>query len=92
MEENTMTNNDNSGEIIIYEGVDGAPSIEVRVEGDTVWLSQAQMAELFGKGRSTITEHIQNIFKEGELDEKVVCRDFRLTTERGAIQGNLKKI
>jgi hypothetical protein len=91
MEENAMTKNDNSGEIIIYEGVDGAPSIEVRVEGDTVWLTQAQMAELFGKGRSTITEHIQNIFKEGELDEKVACRDFRLTTEHGAIRGKTQK-
>lgn len=88
---NNIKNNNNSGEIIIYEGADGAPSIDVRVEGETVWLTQAQMAELFGKGRSTITEHIQNIFKEGELDEKVVCRDFRLTTEHGAIQGKTQE-
>jgi hypothetical protein len=83
--------NSNSGEIIIYEGADGAPNIEVRVLGETVWLTQAQMADLFGKGRSTITEHIQNIFKEGELDEKVVCRDFRLTSEHGAIQGKTQE-
>jgi len=45
------------------------------------------MAELFGKGRTTITEHIRNIFKEGELAEKLVCRDFRHTTPHGAIEG-----
>lgn len=46
---------------------------------------------LFGKGRTTITEHIQNVFKEGELDEKVVCRDFRLTTLHGAIEGKTQE-
>lgn len=64
-----MTNNNNSGEIIIYEGADGAPSIEVRVEGETVWLTIDQMAELFGKSRSTINEHILNIYAEKELSE-----------------------
>jgi hypothetical protein len=78
-------------QIIIYEGDDGQSRLDVRFEGETVWLTQAQMAELFGKGRSTITEHIQNIFKEGELDEKVVCRDFRLTSEHGAIEGKIQE-
>jgi hypothetical protein len=78
-------------QIIIYEGDDGQSHIDVRFEGKTVWLTQAQMAELFGKGRSTVTEHIQNIFKEGELDEKVVCRDFRLTAEHGAIEGKTQE-
>ena len=45
------------------------------------------MAKLFGKGRSTITEHIQHIFDEGELDEQVVCRNFRHTTQHGAMIG-----
>jgi len=58
----------------------------VRLDDETVWLTQAQMAELFGKARTTITEHIQNVFKEGELDENVVCRNFRQTTQHGAIQ------
>ena len=49
------------------------------------------MAVLFGKGRSTITKHIQNIFKEGELDEKVVCRNFRHTTQYGAIHGKTQE-
>ena len=55
------------------------------------WLTKAQMAELFGKGRRKITEHIQNVFAEGELDEKVVCRNFRHTTQHGAIQGKLRQ-
>ena len=59
----------------------------MRFEGETVWLSQAQMADLFGKGRSTVTEHIQNVFEEGELEEKLVCRNFRHTTQHGAIPG-----
>jgi hypothetical protein len=58
----------------------------VRLDDETVWLTQAQMAELFGKARTTITEHIQNVFKEGELDENVVCRNFRHTKQHGAIQ------
>lgn len=61
-------------QIIIYDD-----RIDVRFEGETVWLSQDQLAELFNKGRSTIAEHILNIFKEGELDEKSACREFRRT-------------
>ena len=77
-----MTNS----ELLIYQAPDGQVKIDVRLENETVWLTQAHMAELFGKGRSTITEHIQNIFKEGELEESVVCRNFRHTTQHGAIQ------
>ena len=70
-------------EIIIYEGDNGVPRIEVRLENETVWLTQDQMAELFVKARSTIAEHILNAFKEGELDEKSVCREFRRTGSDG---------
>ena len=66
-------------EIIIYQSQDNSVQIDVKFEEETVWLSQEQMATLFGKGRSTIAEHILNVFKEGELEEKVVCRDFRHT-------------
>lgn len=66
-------------QILIYKTEAGQYAVEVLLDGDTVWLTQKQMAELFDKGRSTVTEHIQNIFKEGELDEKSVCRDFRHT-------------
>lgn len=74
-------------EIILYTTDDGLTKISVQLEDETVWLTQEQMANLFGKSRSTITEHISNIFVEGELDEKVVCRNFRLTTQHGAIEG-----
>lgn len=73
--------------MIFYQSDELPERIEVRLEDETVWLSQLQMAELFGRGRSTITEHINNIFKEEELIEEVVCRDFRHTTQHGAIDG-----
>jgi hypothetical protein len=81
----------NTGEIIIYQNTEGNIKIDVRLEEETVWLTQAQIALLFGKGRTTVTEHIANIFKEGELDEKLVCRDFRLTTSHGAIEGKTQE-
>lgn len=56
--------------IIIYQTEDGRTAIETRLENETVWLTQAQMAELFAKDRTVITKHINNIFYEGELDEK----------------------
>ncbi|EPR72562.1 putative DNA-binding protein in cluster with Type I restriction-modification system [Winogradskyella psychrotolerans RS-3] len=74
-------------QIEIYQAQDGSTQINVQFEEETVWLTQAQMAELFKKGRTTITEHINNIFKEGELTEDMVCRDFRHTTQHGAIKG-----
>jgi hypothetical protein len=78
-------------EIIIYQSEDGQTKIQTRLENETVWLTQAQMAELFGKGRSTITEHINNIFREGELNEELVCRNFRRTTQHGAIEGKTQE-
>jgi len=77
---------EHSSEIIIYQTSNNETRIQTRLQDETVWLTQEQMAELFGKGRTTITEHIGNIFKEGELDEKVVCRNFRHTTKHGAIE------
>jgi len=76
-----------NSEILIYQNPEGNIKIDVRLEEETVWLSQAQLAVLFGKSRTTITEHIQNIFKEGELIEDSVCRNFRHTTQHGAISG-----
>jgi hypothetical protein len=69
--------------IIIYQTEDGNTKIETRLEDETVWLTQAQLADLFQKSRVTITEHIGNIFKEGELEESSVCRKFRLTATDG---------
>ena len=67
----------NSGEIILYQNTEGKIEIDVRLEDETVWLTQDQMATLFGKGRSTVTEHIANVFKEGELEQNRTCRNFR---------------
>ena len=74
-------------EIVIYQSEDGNVKVDVLFQDETVWLSQEQMALLFGKGRTTITEHISNIFSEGELQEDMVCRKFRHTTQHGAIEG-----
>ncbi len=72
-----------SSEILIYQNQDGNIKVDVRLQDETVWLTQAQMAKLFGKSRTTITEHIQNVFKEGELSENSVCRNFRHTAADG---------
>lgn len=61
---------ENKGQIMIYQTVDGQTSVNVRLENDTVWLTQAQMVQLFERERTVITKHINNVFKEGELDEK----------------------
>jgi hypothetical protein len=63
-------------DIVIYQSDNGSPKIAVRLENQTVWLTQAQMAELFVTSRPNITMHIKNIFDEGELTEDSVCKDF----------------
>ncbi len=65
--ENTINTN---SKLLIYVTTDGKIKLDVSLENETVWLTQAQMAELFGKSRSTISEHIKNVFDEGELEEK----------------------
>lgn len=77
----------NNSEIIIYQNPEGSIKIDVRLEEETVWLSQAQLCELFQKSKATISEHIKNVFEKGELDEKVVVRKFRTTTQHGAMEG-----
>ncbi len=74
------------GEIILYQP-DETVRLEVRLEDDTVWLTQAQIVALFQKAKSTISFHISNLFKEGELEENVVVRKYRTTTQHGAISG-----
>jgi hypothetical protein len=64
-------------DIVIYE--DGKVELKATVDDDTIWLSQKQMGELFGKSKKTVSEHINNIFKEGELVRKAVVRNFRTT-------------
>ena len=64
-----MVNENDNSEILMYQTEDGQTKIDVRLENETVWLTQAEMAELFQKERSVITKHINNIFKEGELNK-----------------------
>lgn len=82
----------NKSDFILFKTEDERISVDVRFEDETVWLSQEQMAALFGKARTTITEHINNVFKEGELNEEVACRNFRLTTQHGAMEGKTQEI
>jgi hypothetical protein len=70
-------------EIIMYRSEDGTIKIDVRMEEETVWLSQAQMVELFQSSKANISEHIKNIFAEGELNEDSVVRNFRTTAADG---------
>lgn len=80
-----------SNEILIYQNQEGNIKIDVYLQDETIWLTQEQMATLFGKARSTITEHIHNVFKDGELNEEVVCRNYRLTTQHGAMEGRTQE-
>ena len=87
---NTKKNNNKLqpfNNFVIFETGNGKVNIDVYFKDETLWLTQKRIAELFEKGRSTISEHLKKIFEDGELDEKVVCRDFRLTTQHGAIEG-----
>src|SRR5574344_1213907 len=81
---------DNKNEIVIYQSQDGTIKVDVLLTEETVWLTQAQMAMLFGKDKRTISEHIGNIFKENELQENMVVRNFRITTQHGAIEGKIQ--
>lgn len=72
-----------NGDIIIYQTDDGLTKIDVRVENETVWLSQQQMAELFGSSRTNIIEHINNIYAEEELDKESTCQNFRQVRKEG---------
>jgi hypothetical protein len=86
-----MNNKFPDNQIIIYQTEDGRTRVDVHVQDETAWLTQEQIAVLFDKGRSTVAEHIGNIFKEGELDEQVVCREIRRTTRHGAIEGKTQE-
>ena len=69
--------NSEDHDIIIYQNNDGSIKIDVHLQDETVWISQTQMGQLFGKDKRTISEHINNVFKEGELEEQATVRKFR---------------
>lgn len=73
----------NQGEIIIYETDDGLTKIDVKMVDETVWLTQAQLVELYRTSKSNVSEHIKNIFADGELDKNQVVRNFRTTASDG---------
>src|SRR5665647_698200 len=73
----------NQSNILIYQTEDGVTKIETRLQEETVWLSQAQLCELFQKSKATISEHIKNIFEEGELQERATVRKFRTVQQEG---------
>lgn len=70
-------------EVLIYETASGQTRVDVRLDAETVWLTQKQMVLLFDKNVRTVSEHIRNIFKEGELTENAVIRNFRITAADG---------
>ena len=85
-DEKSLVPEENQGDIVIYQTEDGGTKIDVRFEGETVWLTQQQMAELFGSSRTNIVEHIRHIYEEGELDEDSTCRKFRQVRDEGGRQ------
>jgi len=82
---------DSKGEIILYQP-NNSLKLEVRLEDETVWLTQAQMSILFGRDRTVISRHIRNVFMDGELQENMVCANFAHTTPHGAIKGKTQTI
>ena len=80
-------NQENLGQLLLYQTPDGVSRIEVHLQGETVWLNLDQMAELFQRNKSTISRHIKNVFEEGELNKEVVVANFATTTQHGAMDG-----
>lgn len=79
----TEIQQEDRGQVVLYQTADGKAALDVRLVGNTVWLNQKQMGELFDKNVRTVSEHIRNVFKEGELDETSVIRNFRITAGDG---------
>ena len=74
---------DEQGNIIIYQSEDGVVRLDVRLEDKTVWLTQQQMADLFGSSRTNVVEHIKHIYEDEELNEEATCRKFRQVRQEG---------
>ena len=71
------------GEVLVYEAQDGAAHVEVRLEHETVWLTQRQMAELFDTSTDNVSLHLRNIFSDGELGEPATTEDFSVVQTEG---------
>ena len=70
-----------SGDFLIYQTENGVTKIDVRIQDDTVWLTQQQMAELYQSSKSNVSEHIKHIFEDGELEQQATVREFRTVQE-----------
>jgi hypothetical protein len=77
------TNSIPRGEILLYESGDGSVQVNVRLDRESIWLTQEQMSTLFDRERSVITKHIRNVFAEGELEREAVCAKFAHTASDG---------
>lgn len=78
-----MSTDTPGGEILVYEASDGSARVDVRLDRNTVWLTQDQMSQLFGRERSVITKHVRNVFREGELDARATCAKFAQVQAEG---------
>src|SRR3989338_5792733 len=87
-----MENNKPNNQIIIYQGEGGQPSVQVRIENETVWLSQAKIVELFASSKANVSEHIKHIFEEGELQRDSVVRKFQIGIENETVWLSQAKI
>ncbi len=87
-----MASSNTENNIVIYQAEDGRITLDVKFDNETIWLTQKQIAELFGVKRPAITKHLKNIFNEGELAEEVVCSKMELTTQHGAMSGRTQNI
>jgi hypothetical protein len=79
-----MSTETSTGDIQVYEAPDGGVRVDVRLDRETVWLTQEQMSQLFGRERSVITKHVRNVFREGELDSRATCAKFAQVQTEGA--------
>jgi hypothetical protein len=75
-----------AGQMLIYQAEDGRLKVEARLDGETLWLTQQQMADLFQTARTNVVEHIRHVYDEGELEEEATCRNFRQVRAEGARQ------
>ncbi len=78
-----MSEHPEHGEVIVYQSGDGLTKVDVRLQDETVWLTQQQMADLFQTSRTNVVEHIRHIYEEGELTEEATCRNFRQVRQEG---------
>jgi len=87
-----MDEQNNNAFMIVYQAGDGSPRVDVRLQDENIWLSQAQIAELYHSSRTNVVEHIRHIYDEKELDENQTCRKFRQVRQEGQRQEEHQEI